>query len=166
MANLKKTMAMAMATTALGATLIAGGSFAIFTSSAQNSGNTFAAGTLKVELDKAEGVNYFTNLDNLAPGDSQIQPVVVSNKGSLDLRYDLSLTVGGDLALGSNPIVIKAFSDAAGTSPLTVTDRELAVGGTETIYVKVSFPLEADNSYQGKAGTASIKVEAEQTKNN
>lgn len=168
MANLKKTMVMAMATTALGATLIAGGSFAIFTSSAQNTGNTFAAGTLKVGLDKEDGANYakYFDLKNWAPGDSEIQPVVVSNKGTLELRYDLSLAVGGDLGSGATPVAITAFSDAAGTLPLTVSDRVLAVGGSETIYVKVSFPKEADNSYQGKAGTASIQVIAEQTKNN
>lgn len=168
MANLKKTMAMAMATTALGATLIAGGSFAIFTSSAQNTGNTFAAGTLKVEIDKPDGklaVGYFT-IVNWAPGDSQIQPVVVSNKGTLDLRYDLALAVGGDLGTGAHPLVITAYSDAAGTVPLSVTDRVLAVGGSEIVYVKVEFPKDAGNEYQGKKGTASIKVEAEQTKNN
>ncbi|MEK5234458.1 TasA family protein [Paenibacillus sp. FSL L8-0470] len=167
MANLKKTMAMAMATTALGATLIAGGSFAIFTSSAQNIGNTFAAGTLKIELDKKdEAQQKYFNITNWAPGDSEIQPVVVSNKGTLELRYDLSLAVGGDLGGGATPLVITAYSDAAGTVPLTVADRVLTVGGSETIYVKAEFPKAADNSYQGKSGTASIKVDAEQTKNN
>ncbi|MDF9840926.1 MULTISPECIES: TasA family protein [unclassified Paenibacillus] len=167
MANLKKTMAMAMATTALGATLIAGGSFAIFTSSVQNTGNTFAAGELKIGLDKedANGAKYFT-LENWAPGDSDIQRVVVTNKGSLELRYDLTLAVGGDLGGGANPVTIKAYSDAAGTTALTVTDRVLAVGASETIYVKVEFPKAAGNEYQGKSGTASIKVDAEQTKNN
>ncbi|MBY0013799.1 TasA family protein [Paenibacillus typhae] len=169
MANLKKTMAMAMATTALGAALIAGGSFAIFTSSVQNTGNTFAAGTLKIGLDKEDTdgtpAKYF-NLTNWAPGDSSIQPVVVTNKGSLELRYDLTLAVGGDLGGGANPVTIKAYSDAAGTTALTVTDRVLAVGASETIYVKVEFPKAAGDEYQGKTGTASIKVDAEQTKNN
>ncbi|CAM4210078.1 TasA family protein [Paenibacillus typhae] len=171
MANLKKTMAMAMATTALGATLIAGGSFAIFTSSVQNTGNTFAAGELKIGLDKEDtnGAKYFT-LENWAPGDSDIQRVVVTNKGSLELRYDLTLAVGGDLGTAilpdSHPIVIKAYSDADGNIPLTVTDRVLDVGDSETIYVKVEFPKDAGNEYQGKTGTASIKVDAEQTKNN
>lgn len=169
MANLKKTIAMAMATTALGATLIAGGSFAIFTSSVQNTGNTFAAGTLKIGLDKEDidgtPAKYFT-LTNWAPGDSDIQPVVVTNKGTLELRYDLALAVGGDLGGGTHPVTIKAYSDAAGTTALTVTDRVLAVGASETIYVKVEFPKDAGNEYQGKSGTASIKVDAEQTKNN
>lgn len=167
MANLKKTMATAMVTTALGASLIAGGSYAIFTSSAQNTGNTFAAGTVIIKLDKADvpAEKYF-NLTNMAPGDSEIQPVTVSNAGSLELRYDLTLAVGGDLGTGDKKLEITAYSDAAGTVALNAADRVLAVGGSETIYVKVTLPKEAGNEYQGKSGTASIKVDAEQTKNN
>lgn len=172
MTNIKKTMAMAMVTTALGATLIAGGSFAIFTSAAENTGNTFASGTLIINLDKEGESNKYFNVTNMAPGDSDIKPVIVTNKGTLELRYDLALAVGGDLGTvaepGSKPLVIEAFADLAGTTALTnVNDRVLAAnGGNETIYVKVTLPKEAGNEYQGKLGSASIKVNAEQTKNN
>jgi predicted ribosomally synthesized peptide with SipW-like signal peptide len=163
MENVKKTMAMAMVTVALGATLIAGGSFAIFTSTAENTNNSFATGTLKINLNKEGSSDKFFNITNMAPGDSSIQKVKVTNSGTLDLRYDLVLSVGGDLG---EKLVITAYDDSKATDPLEYSNRVLNSGVSQNIYVKVELPWNTDNAYQGKWGTASIRVDAEQTKNN
>lgn len=167
--SLKKKMGAALATTALGATLIGGGTFAIFTSTASNQGNTFAAGTVKISLDKPDGTKYF-DISNIAPGDSGSSAVTVTNNGTLELRYDIAKSLTGDLASGANPLNVHVYTDSAMTQevvPAPTNDRVLAAnGGHETLYVKWSLPKEAGNEYQGKSATFGLTVNAEQTKNN
>jgi predicted ribosomally synthesized peptide with SipW-like signal peptide len=167
--SLKKKMGAALATTALGAALIGGGTFAIFTSSASNSGNTFAAGTLSVNLDKPDGTKYF-NISNIAPGDSGSSTVKVSNSGSLELRYDIAESLTGALASGTNGLKVHVYSDAAMTQeiiPGPDNNRVLSAnGGNETLYVKWELPKDAGNEYQGQTANLGLTVNAEQTANN
>ncbi|KRF35911.1 hypothetical protein ASG93_25885 [Paenibacillus sp. Soil787] len=171
--GLKKKLIMAMATTALGATLIAGGTSALFTASASNTNNSFTAGTVKITLDKADTVAKYFNISNIAPGDSGSSPVVVTNTGSLNLRYDIASTLTGGLAAAypgdNHPLTVKIYSDAAMTQEIVPGDNNRVLapnGGTETLYVKWQLPLDAGNAYQSKNATYSIQVNAEQTKNN
>ncbi|WP_409275037.1 TasA family protein [Neobacillus sp. SCS-31] len=163
----------AVSSTILTAGIIGGSTFALFTSSASNTNNTVTAGTLDISLDKEDptGGAYF-NVMNMAPGDSEIKPVVVSNEGSLPLDYTMSLSIEGDLGtIDSNSLKITAYlseADAQANSNSINLDefRHLdAKGGAkekETIYVKVQLPLAAGNIYQNKNGTASIVVNAQQ----
>lgn len=170
--GLKKKLVLAMATTALGATLVAGGTTALFTAAASNTNNSFTAGTVKITLDKAANVAKYFNVSNIAPGDSGSSPVVVTNTGSLELRYDIKSILTGDLAVAqgsdNNPMTVKIYSDAAMTKEINPTIKRVLApnNGTETLYVKWQLPLGAGNGYQGKGATYSIEVNAEQTKNN
>ncbi|KRE51288.1 TasA family protein [Paenibacillus sp. Soil522] len=174
--GLKKKLFLAMATTALGATMVAGGTSALFTDTASNTDNTFTAGTVVITLDKADIVEKYFDISNIAPGDSASSPVVVTNTGTLELRYDIMKSLTGELAaadpdgdgatLGdNNPLTVKVYSDAAMTVEAT-NDNVLAPGAAQTLYVKWALPLAAGNGYQGKSAIFSIQVDAEQTKNN
>jgi predicted ribosomally synthesized peptide with SipW-like signal peptide len=170
--GLKKKLVLAMATTALGATLVAGGTSALFTAAASNTNNSFTAGTVKIGLDKADTVAKYFTVSNIAPGDSGSSPVIVSNTGSLELRYDIKSLLTGDLAAAqgsdNNPLTVKIYSDAGMTQEINPANKRVLAPttGTDTLYVKWQLPLAAGNGYQGKNATYSIEVNAEQTKNN
>ncbi|WP_068606804.1 TasA family protein [Paenibacillus swuensis] len=163
--SLKKQLGLAMVTTALGATLVAGGSFALFTSSAQNTGNTFASGTVKVSLDKPEGTKYF-DISNIAPGDNGSTQLTVTNGGSLELRYDLAQNLTGDLAWGTDGVKITIKDSAGNVIVPGDNNRVLAPAASEVLTVKWELPLAADDRYQNKTAQLGLTVNAEQTKNN
>lgn len=164
--SLKKQFAVTLASVGLGAALIGGGTFALFTSEAQNTGNTFAAGSVEVSLDKPDGTLYF-DVKDIAPGDTGSRTVTVRNGGTLQLRYDLATTLGGELGQGANPLTI-TIKDASGNVivPGTDNNRVLDAGQSEVLTVSYELPLAAGNEYQGKGATLGLKVLAEQTKNN
>lgn len=156
--EIKKKLGMALATTALGAMLIGGGTFALFTSTASNEGNTFTAGTLTIE-DVTGGAAFSQSLyfDNLAPGDSENAALTIRNTGSLDAFVRISgVTTSGALFEGDYPLTF-SYDGATAVIP---------AGGTETFEISYSFPLEAGNEYQGATGTADINVQAVQVRNN
>lgn len=181
MLNIKKKVAMALTTTAIGAMLIGAGTFAIFTSSASNTGNTFAAGTLKIDLNKEGACDKYFNISNMAPGDTGSTQVIVSNTGTLDLRYDIAETLTGALSNGTNGLKI-TIKDHNGNviipgpndnRVLTADDHRNLIlsphgqpGDEETLTVEYSLPLAADNQYQGTAATLGLTFNAEQVKNN
>lgn len=158
---------------------VGGGTFALFSAHAANSSNTFAAGTLQIRLDHQDTdspkVAYF-NVANMAPGDSEIQPVTISSTGSLALYYTMSVTLGGFLGSYDPDHLIYAVygsqSDAvSGANPIGLTSpRPLAAAGEsgdhETLWVKITLPLNAGNLYQNQSGTAIITVNAEQQAHN
>lgn len=164
--SLKKKLAMAVATTTAGAAIMAAGSFALFTSSATNTGNTFASGTLKISMDKPDQTKYF-DIKDMAPGDSGSAKVTVKNEGTLQLRYDIAQALAGDLAAGANglAVTIKDKNDVVIT-PGADNNRVLDPGATEVLTVEYALPIGAENEYQGKQATLGLTVNAEQTKNN
>ncbi len=153
----------------IGALLVGGATLALFTDTAVNTGNSFAAGELSIDLDKANGDLYF-NIGNIAPGDSGSANILVTNSGSLELRYrfnDLD-KVGYLLTGGSHPIVftLKAEDNTIISTGAAGTPYILNPGASNTITIEWVFPLDAGNEYQGTTGTLGISVNAEQTKNN
>lgn len=164
--SIKKKIGLAIASTAVGATLIAAGTSALFTSETSNDGNTFAAGTLKIQLDKPNGNHYF-EVSNLAPGDEGEVPIVVSNTGTLDLRYNIEEYITGPLKDSDLDV---NFYDSKGNEIEENAPRNIPAGEKETITAKYSLPLEAGNEFQNTSSTpkttVDIKVNAEQTKNN
>lgn len=138
----------------IGALLIGGSSVAWFTSTAENTQNTFQSGTLKIELDREQG-NYYFDLTNIAPGDQGTQTLVISNTGSLTLFYQISYTMRGDLAGGKHPLEIQFLNDKEEIIDLDL-QRELARGHEETLMIAWEMPQEAGNEYQ--AGTAQFDL--------
>ena len=153
----------------IGALLVGGATLALFTDTAENTGNSFTAGTLEIGLDKADGNLYF-DYANIAPGDSGQADIVVTNTGSLELRYrfnDLA-KVGYLLTGGDHPIEFTL--ETSGGTIITTGDAgsffTLAPSASDTVTISWAFPIEANNTYQGEIGTLGISVYAEQTKNN
>ncbi len=94
--GLTSKVALTMAASAVGALMIAGGSFAMFTASAGPNQQTFAAGTVK--LAETNGLCWTgqTAFKNLEPGDSGQGTVTFQNTGTLDEWVSLeSLLQGG-----------------------------------------------------------------------
>ncbi|QSO51376.1 hypothetical protein JZ785_21520 [Alicyclobacillus curvatus] len=82
--SLKTKLAMAMATSAAGAAMIAGGTFALFTASTTNGPNTFTAGTVKVtDYTGGSAFKSAQYVANLAPGDKENGYITIKNEGSL-----------------------------------------------------------------------------------
>lgn len=162
--SLKKKLAMAIVTTTAGAAIMAAGSFALFTSSATNQGNTFTAGTV-VLSDVTNGTlsSQEQNAANLAPGDSKTLTMTVKNDGSLDewVQIDSAKTTASESTTGG------LFQ---GATPMTLAlDNgvyKLAPGATQTLTVTYTLPLGADDSYQKATGSFNVVVDAVQARNN
>ncbi len=175
--SMKKKIGGALLGTALGAALIGGGTFAIFTDTATNAQNTFTSGTIDINLtDGTYTGTYHVDITDLAPGDSGSKTVTVSNDGTLELRYDITSTLAGALASDdpngnaveedgeNNPLTV-TLKDSDGND-VTLTDRVLEPGASETFTITYSLPLDAGNTYQKKSATYDFQVDAEQTRNN
>lgn len=117
-----------------------------------------------------------------APGDSHHRILQVENVGSLDAKLThmrASLESGSMYLAGKLDVVVT--TDPAGTNVVatgTLADfinaDQMLVGGpidamvgdVINLHFWVSFPLDADNSYQGLSTVATFTVYAEQLSNN
>jgi predicted ribosomally synthesized peptide with SipW-like signal peptide len=144
----------------IGALLIGGATVAWFTSSAENTRNSFQSGTLDIKLDREQG-NYYFNIQNIAPGDQGSQQVAISNKGSLDLVYQISFTIAGVLAEGENPLEIQLLNSSEERID-TGSERRLASGQQEPLTITWKMPEEAGNEYQGGTARFDLLVNASQ----
>jgi spore coat-associated protein N len=102
--GLKTKIGMAMATSAAGAAMVVGGSFALFSSYADTTSNSFVAGKLAVTAgamtEKYDAGS--AHINNLAPGDTAQQSFVISNPaGPSTLAEWVALEVS--TATGSTP---------------------------------------------------------------
>ncbi|SET08921.1 camelysin. Metallo peptidase. MEROPS family M73 [Oceanobacillus limi] len=96
--GIKKKLGMGIATAALGISLVGGGTFAYF-SDAEETNNTFAAGTLDLSVDPTTIVD----VDNLKPGDVIFREFELINQGSLGISsVDLLTDYSVDDAQGDN----------------------------------------------------------------
>jgi len=92
--NRTKLMFVSMVSAVLVVVLIGGATFALFTANTTNTGNTFTAGTVKMELGIPAGATYtqlsneLFDIDEAAPGDPDyVREVVVANTGTLDFYF-------------------------------------------------------------------------------
>ncbi|MBT2656297.1 hypothetical protein J7E81_13845 [Bacillus sp. ISL-18] len=157
----------AILTTALGAALIGGGTFALFSSTTENTGNTFTAGTLSIN-DVTGGAVFKDNVNirNLAPGDHDTKVLTIKNTGNLDawVKIDSLITNAdhianngiGDLFEGDKSVQF-TFDSAAILIP---------EGESHSFNVDFEFPASAGNEYQGKTGNVTLSVKAVQARNN
>ncbi|SDO66245.1 SipW-cognate class signal peptide [Paenibacillus sp. yr247] len=143
--------------TALGTSLVAGGSAALFTAQASNTNNTFAAGTVSINAGIAP---VFSTTDvvfnNMAPGDAGIKTISVTNTGSLDAWVRVKhISTSGVLFSGATPLTLNNFEVF-----------QIPAGQSKNYTINYDFKKAADNSYQGANGIANIEFEAVQVKNN
>lgn len=161
--SLKKKLSLAVLTTTLGASIMAAGSFALFTSTASNTGNTFSAGTLAITFDQQDtdiAKAFYFKADNIQPLYSETKDVVVTADGTLPLNYKLGATLGGDL---KDVLEVTVFDSNNQAIDLNQS-RSLAAGASETLKVKVDWPdhNDADNAYKGKTGSLNLVASATQ----
>jgi len=168
MKKINSGLIVAFVLTMIGALLVGGATVALFTDTAENTDNEFAAGTLQVALDKQGDAKYF-DLSNIAPGDSGSATVTVSNNGSLELRYKFNdLEKTGYLVVGGDHSIV--FTLKNGDQVLETGENGtfliLEPNQSQDITVEWQMPMDAGNDYQGETGTVGISVYAEQTANN
>lgn len=151
---MKSRILMSMLVIALAAALVGGATMAWFTDTATVTANTFTAGTLRVA---AGAQTYTVGIGNMAPGDTITGSFVVTNAGSLNLKYMTTAITGGDLFGGDTPAVVAFVSGDTG--------NPLAPGAYATVTYTVTLPTTAGNCYQGVSGYLSFTVDATQTAN-
>ena len=144
----------------------------------------FTTGTIDINSNPA----VVTAVSAMMPGDTSTQPLTLSNDGSADLRYAMSvsatnalgsaleLTVkeedagGGCAAFTGATVVATTTLDGSGfgdsAQGADAGDRDLAAGANEVLCFRVGLPLAADDTMQGATSTATFTFDAEQTANN
>ncbi|WP_067623052.1 TasA family protein [Alicyclobacillus acidiphilus] len=167
--GLKTKLAMALATSAAGAAMIAGGTFAYFSSTATNTANTFAAGTLRLTANGVAGSSSTGAMDitNAEPGTSFDQTWTLENTGTIDAN-SLSAAVSYTSTIPSGNTVDFSGEDPDFGSQLYI--NKILVGGTDvTSYVEnelhASTPLTLEE-LQGKTisfGPIGLKAGASTT---
>jgi Camelysin metallo-endopeptidase len=184
---IKATFAMLLATGIIGS-FVAIDSLAVFTDQQANTANTFTTGSVSLADAPASALITFANM---APGDSTDQALLMTNTGSLDLRY--SMTTGATNGDGKNlanqlqltvrtktgnpctshdgvvlygPGALSAGAFGSNAQGFQAGDRTLAAAGSETLCFEVDLPLATSNAYQTATTTATFTFDAEQTVNN
>jgi len=169
-------------------TFVAADSLAVFTDSEANAANVFGSGT--VVIDGSPGSAAVT-LTNMAPGDSVISPLIITNNGTLPMRYAMStsatnvdgkglsaqlemtirlktagLCSAEDGAIVYGPGTLGAGAIGSNAQGAQAGDRTLAAAANETLCFKVQLPLSTGNAFQNASTTATFTFDAEQTANN
>jgi len=154
---MKTKIFMSMLVIALAAALVGGATMAWFTDTATNVGNTFTAGTVDITVGATTLAIVPAPL-NMAPGDIATGSFVVTNAGTLGLRFDVSAVGAGALFVGYTPALVGGLVDDQNVV--------LAPGTSATVAFTVALPLGAGNAYQAATGTVDFTISAEQTANN
>lgn len=163
---------------------------ALWTDSADVTANAFTTGSIDISTSPTSALVEYTDM---APGDSTGgQSLTVSNDGSLELRYAVTMTADNtdtlglyaelDLTIREEGTDCTTFDGAVlyGPAPFLLTgdligdptpgddtdDRTLAASANEVLCFNVDLPIDAPNSVQGASTTAVFTFEAEQTANN
>ena len=185
-ANLSKVLGTLLVIGIAGST-VSYGTFATFTATASNSGNTFSTGTLNLTTVPASG-SAILSLANMKPGDSIARGVSVENSGSINASLALSTSTAAANALttdttnGLKLLVEKCVTAFGGTTPETCTGGSGVSIPTQTVIgtnmalpalnagaankhhylVTVSLPSTADNTFQGLTQTLTFTWNATQ----
>jgi spore coat-associated protein N len=99
--SIKKKLGMGVASAALGLSLIGGGTWAAF-NDVETEDNSFATGTLDLDVSNKSGVESTFNLSNLKPGDSMEREFILHNAGSLAINDVLMTTTHSGFTNGVN----------------------------------------------------------------
>lgn len=161
---------------------------AVWSDSATIGSNAFSTGSVDISTNPTSALVAYSDM---APGDAVTDDVVVSNGGSMELRYAISASISGSTTLSdgltlriksgvttctnggfgtdgttlySGSLTAGAVGDAAQGSH--TGDRTLAASASETLCFQVELPSNASNSLQSLSATATFTFSAEQTANN
>lgn len=165
---MKKRLALSLLTIAAISLMVSAATFALFSATTTNADNTFTAGTVTL----GQPADALIDISNIAPGDSGVAGTfAVTYTGNLDAWLGLDTAVNGAIFGGSNPLTIDIVDNAGNhynqaAQNQVVGTAPVASGTTVTFTANYSFPLAADNSYQGATGTLTMSVHAVQARNN
>ena len=159
------------------ASTVTASAVALWTDTESSSANVFTTGTLDIAL--TDGTPLPFNVTGMAPGDNVTGTLVVTNSGSLQLRYAMTTTGDGASILdeqldcvimeGVTTLYSGKLSSAVIGNPAQgaqAGDRTLNSGNNETLTFTVSLPIDTDNTYQGLNCSVDFVFAAEQTDNN
>ena len=141
--------------------LVGGGTWAYFTDVETSTGNTFAAGTLNLQVGAADPLTTTITVADMKPGDSDFIDWLLKNDGSIAGSLDITFSNIVDLEnLVNEPE--EADVGETGTVAVPGTDGELA----ENLLLLVYIDENGDNTYDGgdvliwndyiKGGTADL----------
>jgi spore coat-associated protein N len=158
-------------------------SLAQFTDSATSTW-AFTTGTIDISTSPA----VLTAVNAMMPGGSSTQALTVTNGGSGDLRYAISVAATNPLG-SALQLTIKTEDGGGGCAAFTGTsvlaattlngaavgnpaqgaqggERNLLAGASEVLCFRVSLLLATTNALQGASSAATFTFDAEQTANN
>lgn len=101
-----KKIALTVASSAVGALMLAGGSFAMFTAATPTAMSTFAAGTVDITPNVPCNLGS-SDFSNLEPGDAGSGTIDLKNSGSLDEWVNLNTELSHS---GSNPDIFSGYT--------------------------------------------------------
>lgn len=165
---------------------------ALFTDQDDPSQQNFVTGTVDITTDATD---FSMPTGNAAPGDFHFAPLAVTNSGSLQLRYAVSLSgTGAEVLLdnltwsiqsGLTPEACSAQNSSPASGVLgsgvlsddvhwigsstpgqDTGDRTLNAGANEVLCVGLELDIDAPNSVQGENAGIQFEFFAEQTANN
>jgi predicted ribosomally synthesized peptide with SipW-like signal peptide len=174
-----KKIALSILFIGLVASVVAGATYAYFTSAVAATGNTFTAGKIDIATNTSQ--TSFLSFSNIYPGDNGTGTLTINNSG--DLAANLSVSVNSTDTLGTNKgalsqaLLITILNNGnqlySGTLASLTTSQSLgaiAAGGSETLTVDWSWPdrgtpsdnTSGDNTYQGSSVNAAFAFTAMQ----
>ena len=168
-------------TIALCLSMIAGSTFALFTSESKVDVSVSSAtvsvtatptapvmgSTLGTALGTATANGNSLTLENFVPGDYATFTINVVNDSTVAVKYRTVISVSDDNGLVSGLVVTigaDVYTGTTGNGELASTDWTLInpTEGNTSVDVKIALPEEAGNAYQGKTCTITYLVEAVQ----
>lgn len=166
---------------------------AVFTDNETVTSGTVTTGTVDIGADDAQ---LAVTVPTLAPGDEFTRTIPVSNDGSLQLRYAVSIAATPVTPAAGTPgtgnladkLSVWIYGNATCTGPALGTvspipsattalvgdpsvgaqsgDRVLAATTSETLCLRVAFALDANDDYQNTGARIALTFSSEQTVNN
>ena len=160
-------------TIALCLSMIAGSTFALFTSESKVDVSVSSAtvsvtatpaelkmgSTLGTPLGEAEADGNALTLENFVPGDYATFKINVKNDSTVAVKYRTVITGEGDLFAGLVVTIDENQFSGRAVTPWTLIGPD---DGDAVVEIKVALPESAGNGFQNKSCTLTYKVEAVQ----
>jgi spore coat-associated protein N len=142
------------------AALVSVGTLALFTDSQVVGGNTFTTGTVDISTAPTSALVTFSNM---APGDTVTDDIVVTNGGSLALRYAISSSATNADSKGLKDQLVLTVNTIDKTLPATPCDDfdgdQLYTGDLDSTAGK----LVGDNTTGAQAGDRNLAASRNET---
>jgi spore coat-associated protein N len=119
--TIKKKLGMGILTGVMGLSLVGGGTWAAF-NDVEYKNNSFAAGTLDLDVNDVDGVAATFNLSNLKPGDNMTREFTLVNNGTLAIKDVLMTTTASDFIDGTNEYTTAVAAGGHGMTDNDVND--------------------------------------------